>query len=157
MVKRALGVLLSLALLAQPWASSASAQALGAPTSSTTALNAAAVPVSPPPAVLLPLSRTAEGLQRLPGRPAPIPKVPNNGVEDFFAVTLISLPFMAFWGLIGALIVGSAGQGHFPPDFDTPLLQGAGMVAAGASVATGLVSVQWGSFPKPTFTPTPQP
>ena len=92
----------------------------------------------------------------LPGRPAPIPKIPNNGVEDFFAVTLISLPFTAFWALIGALIVGGISQNHFPPEFTTPLLASAGATAAGTSVAIGLVSVQWGGHaPKPSPTPTP--
>lgn len=143
MVKRALGVLLSLALLVQP--------GLAADLSVTAATSPTAQALSP----------SAEGLLDLPGRPAPIPKVPNRPVEDFFAVTLLSLPFTALWALVGALVVGGIAQNHFPPEFDTPLLTAAGMAAAGTSVAIGLVSVQWSAGPAPSptpaLTPVPQP
>jgi hypothetical protein len=124
----------------------------------------------------LALSGTAKGLQPLPERPKPIAKMANDPVEDFFAITLLSVPFTALWSLAGALIVGSISQGHFPPVIGTPLLTGAALTAAGASVTIGLVSIQWGSgssakagsptaqaVPLPTLTPqipktkTPQP
>jgi hypothetical protein len=83
--------------------------------------------------------------------------VPNNPVEDFFAVTIIALPFLAFWSLIGALTVGGIAQQRFPPVIDTPLLAGAGTFAAVGSVTAGLVSVQWGGSPKAKATPVPSP
>jgi hypothetical protein len=75
---------------------------------------------------------------------------------------LISLPFTAIWGLLGALAVGGIAQHRFPPEFDTPLLAGAGAAALGASVITGLVSVKWGGSratpsPTPGLTPTTIP
>jgi hypothetical protein len=74
--------------------------------------------------------------------------------EDFTAVTLISLPFTALWALVGAVTVAAISQHAFPPSMDTPQLAGAAMVAAGASVSIGLLSVQWGG---PKATPTPEP
>ncbi len=107
------------------------------------------------------VTTTPEALAPLPGAPAPIPKVPNRPMEDFVAVTLISLPFTAFWGLIGALAIGGIAQNRFPPEFDTPLLTGAATFAAGSALTVGLVSVQWGGGKPAPLTHTaetaPQP
>lgn len=103
------------------------------------------------------LSPTANVMGPLPARPLPIQRIANRPVDDFFAVTLISLPFTAFWALVGALAVGGIAQQRFPPEFDNNLLAGAGAFAGGASLLTGLVSVSWSSSPKATPGPTPTP
>jgi hypothetical protein len=105
-----------------------------------------------------PLSPAASAeLQDLAARPPEIPRIPNRPVDDFFAVTLISMPFTAFWALIGALAAGGISQKRFPPEFDTPLLAGAGIAAASASVAIGLVSVSWKNVKMPGQSGTPAP
>ena len=68
----------------------------------------------------------------------------NHPVEDFFTVTIVSLPFTALWVLIGASVVGGISQNKYPPEFNEDMLIGAGAVAVGASVSIGLVSVAWG-------------
>jgi hypothetical protein len=68
----------------------------------------------------------------------------NHPVEDFFTVTLVSLPFTALWALIGASVVGGISQGKYPPEFNSDMLIGAGAVAVGASLGIGIVSVAWG-------------
>jgi hypothetical protein len=68
----------------------------------------------------------------------------NHPVEDFFTVTIVSLPFTALWVLIGASVVGGISQGKYPPEFNSDMLIGAGAVALGASVGIGIVSVAWG-------------
>jgi hypothetical protein len=104
-----------------------------------------AVPITPAAASV---STTAD-MAVLPGRP-PLPvKTVNNPVEDFAAVTLFSLPFTAFWALVGALAIGGISQSRFPPDFDGPLLPSAAAAAAGASVCIGLFSVSWGAGSAP--------
>jgi hypothetical protein len=65
-------------------------------------------------------------------------------VEDFFTVSVVSLPFTVFWAFIGATAVAGISQQKFPPEFNEPMLVGAGACALGASVAIGLVSVSWG-------------
>ena len=147
-----------MAVLAQACLSSlALADSVSSPSASDPArpLSSTAMVLSPTAKALS--STAKDPMAPLPGPPSPIVRVPNNPVEDFFAVTLISLPFSAFWALVGALVIGGAAQGHYPPEFTTQLLTTAGGIAAGTSVAIGLVSVQWGSSPKPTPSPTPQP
>jgi hypothetical protein len=70
---------------------------------------------------------------------------PNHPVEDFFVVSIISLPFTALWTLVGATVVASVSQKVFPPNFDEGTLISAGAIAAGASVSIGLVSATWGT------------
>lgn len=95
-----------------------------------------------------PSAKTLEALPQLPARP-PIPaRTPNVAWEDMSAVTIVSLPFTAFWALLGALTIGGIQQGRFPPEMDSPLLTGAAVVAAGASLSIGLVSVSWGGSSK---------
>jgi hypothetical protein len=98
---------------------------------------------------LSPSAKTLEALPQLPARPTIPDRKPNVAWEDMSAVTLVSLPFTAFWALLGALAVGGFQQGRFPPELDTPLLTGAAAVAAGASLSIGLVSVSWGGSSKP--------
>jgi hypothetical protein len=81
----------------------------------------------------------------------------NHPVEDFFTVTIISMPFTAFWSAIGAAIVAGIAQKKFPPNFDTPTLIGAGCVAAGASVTIGIVSAYWGQGKTPSRDQSPLP
>ena len=69
---------------------------------------------------------------------------PNHPAEDFFVVSIISLPFTALWCLVGATAVASVSQQKFPPDFTDEALIGAGAVALGSSVSIGLLSVSWG-------------
>jgi hypothetical protein len=147
-----------LALLVQPgvsagaWASTVTA-AVSLPLSTTPAALVSAAATTGTPAALTP---NADVMAPLPGRPPAIVHTVNDPVEDFFAVTLISMPFTAFWALLGALAIGGTVQKRFPPEFDTPLLISAGSVAAGASVLTGLISVHWGgSRPSPVPSPTP--
>jgi hypothetical protein len=112
-----------------------------------------------------PVSSTAAAaggaLAPLPGSPAVPQPLPSAGWEDFTAVTLVSMPFTAFWAVLGALIVGGVSQGHFPPEVDTPMLAGAAAVAGGASLGIGLVSLHWGPRraaapdPAPAVTPVP--
>jgi hypothetical protein len=83
-------------------------------------------------------------LAPLAPRPEPPAMQPSAAWEDVSAVTLVSLPFTAFWCLLGSLAVAGVAQHKFPPDMDTPTLLGAATVAAGASLAIGLVSLQWG-------------
>jgi hypothetical protein len=98
---------------------------------------------------LSPSAKALEALPPLPARPAIPDRKPNVAWEDMSAVTLVSLPFTAFWALLGALAIGGFQQGRFPPEMDTPLLTGAAAVAAGASLSIGLVSVSWGGPSKP--------
>ena len=69
---------------------------------------------------------------------------PNHPVEDFFTVSLISLPFTALWSFIGATAVASVTQQKFPPEYTDTLFIGAGAAAAGLSLGIGLVSISWG-------------
>lgn len=85
----------------------------------------------------------AEPLPPLPNV-APQPSVEKNApLEDFFTVSIVSLPFTAFWCTLGALAIAGAQQGHFPPEVDQSLLIGAGSAALGLSVSIGLISVTW--------------
>jgi hypothetical protein len=182
-VRKALCSALGLALAVQPCLGSAAVSPLAAPLSPSAQARAlspaaAALPLSPSAGgstrTAEALSATAKGLLPLPERPDHIHLAVNNPVEDFFALTLLSLPFTAIWGLLGAVLVGSIAQAHFPPTVGTPLLAGAGVVAAGASVSIALVSIQWGgssgprastataqgpavSIPAPSATPIPTP
>jgi len=104
----------------------------------------AAEPLALSATAAAPLSATAEGLPALPARPAPLQREPNVRWETFAATTIVSLPFTAFWALIGALIVGGVAQKRFPPEFDQPLLTGAAVAAGAASLSVGLISVNWG-------------
>lgn len=81
---------------------------------------------------------------------------PNGKLEDFFVVSLITLPFAALWSFIGATAVASVSQQKFPPEFTDPMLIGAGAVALGASVGVGLISVSFGRG-KAARHPTLQP
>ena len=162
MVKRALCSALAVAILAQACLSSVVlADAVSSPGNGIDPGSPAATGLSPSAKSLSSTASALSGTAKadpmapLPGPPSPIVRVPNNPVEDFFAVTLISLPFSAFWALVGTLIIGGAAQGHYPPDFNTQLLTTAGSIAAGTSLAIGLVSVQWGPSPHPTPSPTP--
>lgn len=101
----------------------------------------------------LSLALPAAELAPLPASPPKPAHLPNVAWEDFTAVTLISLPFTALWSVLGALAVASISQQVFPPAMDTPELAGAAMVAVGASLSIGLVSVQWGG---PKAKPTPE-
>lgn len=83
-------------------------------------------------------------LAPLPLRPAPLVREPNVAWEDFSAVTLVSLPFTAFWSILGTLAVGGISQGKFPPEIDSTLIATAASIAGGASLTIGLVSIQWG-------------
>jgi hypothetical protein len=90
-----------------------------------------------------PCLQAAEALPPLPST-APQPSVEKNEpLEDFFTVTIVSLPFTAFWCTLGALAIAGAQQGHFPPEVDQGLMVGAGSAALGLSVGIGLVSVTW--------------
>jgi hypothetical protein len=145
---------LALALAAQPCVALAStAAALSSSAAVAVSGNASALTVTTVPQAL---SSNAKIMLALPERPAPIPYVANQPGEDLVAITLISLPFTALWSLLGAAIVGGISQHQFPPNFDTPMLEGAAAVALGSSLAISLVSVQWGgSHPKPAATPAP--
>jgi hypothetical protein len=88
-------------------------------------------------------------LAALPARPAPLQREPNVAWEDFTASTLVSMPFTAFWALLGALLVGGVAQQRFPPEFDQNLLAGAAAAAGAASLTVGLVSVKWGGSKDP--------
>lgn len=77
----------------------------------------------------------------------------NHPVEDFFTVSLTSLPFTALWSLVGATVVGGISQNKFPPEFNDNMLIGAGAVALGASFSIGLVSVFWGKGKAPAASP----
>ena len=79
----------------------------------------------------------------------------NHPVEDFFTVTIVSLPFTALWVLIGASVVGGISQNRYPPEFNEDMLIGAGAVAVGASVGIGLVSVAWGKGRGKALSTTP--
>lgn len=98
----------------------------------------------PEPAAAEAAPAEADLLGDLPARPRPPVPVPNVAWEHASAVTLVSLPFTAFWSLLGALAVGGIAQGRFPPEVDTPLLAGAAAVAGAGSLAIGLASVRWG-------------
>lgn len=119
-----------------PWACALAALWLGLAPALTAAAAVSESPEGAPAA--------EPGLSPLPERPAPLQREPNVAWEDVSAVTLVSLPFTAFWALIGALAVGGFTQGKFPPELDTPLLTGAAAAAAGASLSIGLISVNWG-------------
>lgn len=114
-------------------------------------LSASAQALSPSAQALTPTA-TAQALSPsvsadlapLPPRPTPLVLEPNVAWEDFSAVTLVSLPFTAFWSILGTLIVGGLSQGKFPPEIDNTLIASAASVAAGASLAIGLVSIHWG-------------
>ena len=69
---------------------------------------------------------------------------PNHPIEDFFTVSLISLPFTALWSFIGATAVASVTQQKFPPEYTDNLFIGAASAAAGLSLGIGLVSISWG-------------
>ncbi|MES2201516.1 MAG: hypothetical protein V4498_04625 [candidate division FCPU426 bacterium] len=90
-----------------------------------------AAPLSP--------TATAEVVPLSPYKPQP-----NRPVEDFFVVSIVSLPFTALWSLIGAAAVLSVSQGQFPPELTDASLIGAGATAVGLSLGVGLISVQWG-------------
>lgn len=134
-------------------------KALGLALSLTAASALAAAPAVQPLA-LSPTAAASAELPALPPRPAPLKREPNVGWESFAASTLVSMPFTAFWALLGALLVGGVAQQRFPPEFDQALLTGAAAAAGAASVSIGLISVQWGGGSSPaaaTLTPTAQP
>ena len=97
-------------------------------------LNPAAQPALAPAPV--PLSTTAELGNFHPE--------PNHPVEDFFTVSIISLPFTAIWSFVGATAVAAVAQQKFPPEYTDQLFITAGAAAAGLSFGIGLVSVSWG-------------
>ena len=74
----------------------------------------------------------------------------NRPLEDFFVVTIISLPFTALYGLMGATAYDSIQQSKFPPRFETQTLTRAGIAALAASVLIGTFSVSWGGSKKAT-------
>lgn len=88
-------------------------------------------------------------LAPLPERPALPPVAPSLAWEDAAAATLVSLPFTAFWSLLGALAVGGISQGRFPPELNGDMLAGAAMVAGGTSLGIGLINIRWGGTKKP--------
>lgn len=101
------------------------------------------------------VSPTVQALAELPPRPQAPVLQPNRAWEDAAAVTLVSLPFTAFWALLGALAVGGASQGRFPPELSTDMLAGAAMVAGGSSLAIGLFSISWGGPSHPASASQP--
>lgn len=107
------------------------------------------------PLALSPAAASADLLPALPSRPAPLKREPNVRWETFSATTLVSLPFTAFWALLGALIVGGVVQKRFPPEIDQPLLTSAAVVAGTASLGIGLISVNWGGSPASASPLTP--
>lgn len=73
---------------------------------------------------------------------------PNHPVEDFFTVSLVSIPFTGLWALLGASVVAGISQSKYPPEFSDDMFLGAAGVALGASVGIGLLSVSWGGSKK---------
>lgn len=139
---------LGAALLAAAWLALPPSPAAGAtPPGAATALSRGAQADA--------VSASAQGaLEALPGRPSPPPLEPNVPWQDISAVTLVSLPFTAFWSVLGALAVAGISQGHFPPEIGTPMLAGAAIVAGSASLGIGLISVQWGGSKPRALSPT---
>ena len=73
---------------------------------------------------------------------------PNKPVEDFFVVSITSLPFTGLWTLVGAALVGSISQKQFPPNFSNETILSSAAIAVGSSLCIGLVSsISWGSAP----------
>ena len=68
----------------------------------------------------------------------------NKPVEDFFVVSIISLPFTALWTVVGAAAVASISQKQFPPAFSNDAILSTAAIAIGASLTIGLLSVSWG-------------
>lgn len=90
----------------------------------------------------------AADLAPLPPRPTLPPVAPSLAWEDAAAATLVSLPFTAFWSLLGALAAGGVSQGRFPPELNTEMLAGAALVAGGTSLGIGLINIRWGGSKK---------
>jgi len=66
-------------------------------------------------------------------------------VEDFFVVSITSLPFTGLWTLVGAALVGSISQKQFPPNFSNDTILSSAAIALGSSLCIGLVSsISWG-------------
>jgi hypothetical protein len=95
-----------------------------------------------------PLSSTAEAPLE------PYHPEANRPLEDFFVVSIVSLPFTAFWSFVGstAVVAVSKGRQHQSVSFSTPTLVSTGLIALGASVSIGLLSVSWGQGVKPKTT-----
>lgn len=68
----------------------------------------------------------------------------NKPIEDFFVVTIISLPFTALWSIVGAAVIGGIAQKQFPPNFSNDALLSTAAIAVGSSLTVGLLSVSWG-------------
>jgi hypothetical protein len=68
----------------------------------------------------------------------------NKPVEDFFVVSIVSLPFTALWSVVGAAAVASIAQKQFPPTFSNEAIISTAAIAVGSSLAIGLLSVSWG-------------
>jgi hypothetical protein len=68
----------------------------------------------------------------------------NKPVEDFFVVSIVSLPFTALWSVVGAAAVASISQKQFPPVFSNEAILSTAAIAVGSSLAIGLLSVSWG-------------
>jgi hypothetical protein len=112
--------------------------------SGTAAVSATAVATGTP--VMIPITETAPNFE------------PNDPTEDFFVVSIISLPFTALWTLVGATIVASISQRTFPPSFSEGTLISSGAIAFGSSIGIGLLSATWGkgkSAPESVAAPAP--
>jgi hypothetical protein len=137
-------------------ATSATASALSGSTASSltaTALAPSALPTPLATPTMLPIGDTTPRFEK------------NQPVEDFFVVSITSLPFTGLWAILGTTLVTciysyfknpevvspTFGQPErvFAPNYGFDNLLTTGEIAFGASVGNGLLSVYWGQGAAP--------